>query len=227
MAWLVDWAEEQAIPGIWSCLAAHAAVLRLDNIERHAFGSKLLGIFECKVNDGSHRILQGVPERWHVPHSRYYGLSEATLVSHGYSILSRSVETGPDIFVRRRRAMQLFFQGHPEYAPSSLLGEYRRDIARFLSGERTTYPNMPRNYFDSSTATALEGFRKRAHQLRSSDMLAEFDAISERKSPENCWSSEADLIYANWLSYLADCKLQRILNSNFLREQQRPIDLAA
>jgi homoserine O-succinyltransferase len=227
MAWLVDWAEQLAIPGIWSCLAAHAAVLRLDNIQREAFARKLLGVFECKINDGSHRLLQGLPERWQVPHSRFYGLSEAALVSHGYSILSRSVETGPDIFVRRRRGLQLFFQGHPEYAQSSILGEYRRDIARFLSGERSTYPDMPRNYFNSLAVLALEGFRERAHRLKSSEMLAEFDALVGRATPENCWSGAADLIYANWLSYLADYKLQRIFDSQFLKDQDRPIDLAA
>jgi homoserine O-succinyltransferase/O-acetyltransferase len=227
MAWLVDWTEELAIPGIWSCLAAHAAVLRLDNIQRSPFADKLLGIFECKANDGSHLLLHGMPERWHVPHSRFYGLSEAALVSHGYNILSRSAETGPDIFVRRKRALQVYFQGHPEYAQSSLLGEYRRDVARFLTSEGSTYPAMPRNYFSSSTIAALEAFRARASRLGSSDMLAEFDALSDGELPENCWSGEADLIYANWLSYLADCKLQRIFDASFLNNEDRPIDLAA
>jgi homoserine O-succinyltransferase/O-acetyltransferase len=227
MAWLVDWAEEFSIPGIWSCLAAHAAVLRLSNIKREAFGNKLLGVFECKINDASHWLLQGLPERWQVPHSRFYGLSEAALVSHGYSILSRSAETGPDIFVKRTHGLQLFFQGHPEYAQSSLLGEYRRDIARFLSGERSTYPDMPRNYFDPSTVSALESFRERVHRLKSAEMLAEFDALAAGTSPENCWFDEADVIYANWLSYLADCKLRRILDSQFLKDQDRPINLAA
>jgi homoserine O-succinyltransferase len=227
MAWLVDWAEELAIPGIWSCLAAHAAVLRLDNIQRHAFATKLLGIFECKINNGSHRLLQGLPECWQVPHSRHYGLSEATLVSHGYNILSRSAETGPDIFIRRGRALQLFFQGHPEYSQSSLLGEFRRDIARFLSGERETYPDRPLHYFDPSMVSALEGFRERAHRLKSSEMLREFDTLAGRVSHEKCWFDTADLIYANWLSYLADCKLQRLLDSRFLKDQGESIDLAA
>ena len=227
MAWLVDWAEELAIPGIWSCLAAHAAVLRLDNIQRQAFANKLLGVFECKINDGSHRLLQGLPERWHVPHSRHYGLSETALVSHGYNILSRSAETGPDIFIKRRRGLQLFFQGHPEYSPSSLLGEYRRDIARFLNGERNTYPDMPRHYFDPSTVPALESFRERAQRLKSSEMLAELDALVAKVSPENGWFDTADLIYTNWLSYLTDCKLQRLLDSKFLNDRGRSIDLAA
>src|SRR5271156_4099080 len=34
LAHLIEWADEWAIPGIWSCLAAHAAVLQMDGIER-------------------------------------------------------------------------------------------------------------------------------------------------------------------------------------------------
>lgn len=227
MAWLVNWAEERAIPGIWSCLAAHAAVLQSDNIQRHALAAKLVGLFECRLNDAAHGIFHGLPDRWQVPHSRFYGLNESALASHGYTILSRSAATGPDIFARRRRALQLFFQGHPEYSQSSLLGEYRRDIARFLSGERNAYPEMPRHYFDASTQSALESFRARAHHLRSSDMLAELDALTAGVVTANGWFDTAELIYTNWLSYLANCKLQRLLKSKFSSDQGGPIDLAA
>src|SRR6516162_1368555 len=42
---VVDWAEENTISTIWSCLAAHAAVLHLDRLERQPLGSKLFGVF--------------------------------------------------------------------------------------------------------------------------------------------------------------------------------------
>ncbi len=42
---LVDWAEIGTISTWFSCLAAHAAVLHLDNIERQPLAKKLSGVF--------------------------------------------------------------------------------------------------------------------------------------------------------------------------------------
>jgi homoserine O-succinyltransferase len=44
---LVDWASHNTISTLWSCLAAHAAVLRLDRIERVPLREKCIGIFDC------------------------------------------------------------------------------------------------------------------------------------------------------------------------------------
>src|SRR5215471_9791670 len=46
LAALVDWAEDHTYSTVWSCLAAHAAVLRLDGIERRPLGDKCSGVFE-------------------------------------------------------------------------------------------------------------------------------------------------------------------------------------
>ena len=40
--------------------------------------------------------------------------------------------------------------------PSTLLLEYRRDIGRFLRGERDTYPPMPQGYFDEETVRGAD-----------------------------------------------------------------------
>src|SRR2546422_8537495 len=40
--------------------------------------------------------------------------------------------------------------------------EYRRDIGRFLKGERETYPAMPQGYFDAKATDCLAAFRERA-----------------------------------------------------------------
>jgi homoserine O-succinyltransferase/O-acetyltransferase len=227
LARLIDWADEWAIPGIWSCLAAHAAVLRMDGIGRDRLDAKLSGLFECQINSTAHQILQGLPNRWRVPHSRLYGLSKSALVSSGYHILSQSSEAGPDIFVKRKRGLQLFFQGHPEYTQSTLLGEYRRDIARFLNGERNVYPEMPRHYCEGRTAIELEKLRVRACRVRDPDLLAEFDALVGGLSFGNPWFHGARQIYANWLSYLADSQARRLLHSERSTNRTGPIHLAA
>ena len=73
-----------------------------------------------------------------IPHSRGNDLAERDLKAAGYRILTRAPVAGVDMFARQEGSFHLFFQGHPEYEPATLLREYRRDIGRFLRGERDT-----------------------------------------------------------------------------------------
>jgi homoserine O-succinyltransferase len=197
---LVDWAEDHTVSTIWSCLAAHAAVFHIDGINRRPLGEKLSGIFDCtKAQD--HAILVCAPPRWGVPHSRYNGLPEEALVSSGYHLLSRSLDAGADIFVKRRKSLFIFFQGHPEYDPRALLREYRRDSQRFLAGERGDYPEMPCNYFDNDTRTALAEFRERALRKPHIELLSGFPAVAD-ENLVHAWRELAAQIYTNWLAFL-------------------------
>jgi homoserine O-succinyltransferase/O-acetyltransferase len=207
---LVDWAEIHTLSTIWSCLAAHAAVLHLDGIDRCPLGEKLSGVFECtKVED--HTLIASAPSRWRVPHSRYNGLPEKTLASRGYRLLSKSTDAGADTFVKERKSLFIFFQGHPEYDPGTLLREYRRDIRCFLVGKRNTFPEMPLNYFDKEIGTALSEFRERALQRRCVDLLSSFPAVPEQEL-DYAWRNFAVVIYTNWLLHLMDRRHQTITN---------------
>ena len=197
---LVDWAEDHATSTIWSCLAAHAAVLHIDGIGRHPLGEKLSGVFDC-IKATDHEFVVGAPSRWRVPHSRYNELPEEALVSKDYRILSRLSCTGVDMFVKQKRSLFLFVQGHPEYDPAALLREYRRDIRRFLVGERGGYPEMPCGYFDEEAADVLAAFRQQALANRGIDLHASFPVIAEEKLTHT-WIGPAVRIYANWFSYL-------------------------
>src|ERR1700761_7960490 len=44
---VIDWAEGNTRSAIWSCLAAHAAVLHLDGIERQRLDVKCSGVYDC------------------------------------------------------------------------------------------------------------------------------------------------------------------------------------
>jgi homoserine O-succinyltransferase/O-acetyltransferase len=204
---LVDWAEDHTVSTIWSCLAAHVAVLHIDGIDRRALGEKLSGIFDCTRAE-DHAILARVSSRWRVPHSRYNGLPEEALVCSGYHLLSRSLDAGVDIFVKQRKSLFIFFQGHPEYDPAALLREYRRDGRNFLDGKRAKFPEMPRNYFDNETRIALSEFRERALRNPGIDLLSSFPAVAEEKLV-HAWRETATQIYANWLLYLADERTRR------------------
>jgi homoserine O-succinyltransferase len=209
---LVDWAEDHTVSTIWSCLAAHAAVLHLDGIHRRALGEKLSGVFDCtKVEDDT--LMISAPSRWCVPHSRYNGLPEEALVRRGYRLLSKSLDAGADTFVKNRKSLFIFFQGHPEYHPGALLREYRRDIRRFLAGERAEFPKMPQNYFDNDTGTVLSEFREQALRQPSIDLLSCFPTVTEDKL-RNGWREFAVQIYRNWLLHLVDRRHQVELARN-------------
>ena len=135
---VVDWADRNTLSSVWSCLAAHAAVLHLDGVTRVPTGDKLSGVFASRVTtDG----LRGPPGALvHVPHSRYNGLRANDLLSCGYRILSQSDDAGVDVFTMQRRSRLVFLQGHPEYEADTLMREYRRDVGRFLRAERELLP---------------------------------------------------------------------------------------
>jgi homoserine O-succinyltransferase/O-acetyltransferase len=196
---LIDQVNQSAIPTIWSCLAAHAAVLDMDGIHRRPLRQKLSGVFECsRVVD--HQILANGPSRWCVPHSRQNELPEEQLIEKGYRILSRSPEVGADMFVREGRALFIFLQGHLEYDPEALFREYRRDVRRFLAGERDDYPAMPQGYFEPETAAALVAFQARAMRQRRPEVLLQFPESSGRTGWE--WRSLAVQVYTNWLAHV-------------------------
>src|SRR5205085_67987 len=131
----------------WSCLAAHAAVLHIDGIARCPLEEKRVGLFRCEIAT-PHGLLTNVSAPLRVVHSRWNELPEGALADNGYSILTHSAQAGVDAFVKKRKSLFVFFQGHPEYDHRALLREYRRDVARFLRAERDSYPGMPCAYFD-------------------------------------------------------------------------------
>ncbi|PYN89470.1 MAG: homoserine O-succinyltransferase [Candidatus Rokuibacteriota bacterium] len=206
---VLDWAEENTYSTICSCLAAHAALLYIDGIGRQSLGDKRFGVFEC-ARVSEHQLTAGGPSRVRMPHSRWNEIPEDALVAAGYRILTRSKDAGVDTFVKLRKSLFVFFQGHPEYEAHSLLLEYRRDIGRFLRGERDTYPPLPQGYFDKDTVTALAALRERALSDRREELLADFPTAQAAGKVSNTWRSAARRLYRNWLSYISAQKAQRL-----------------
>jgi homoserine O-succinyltransferase len=205
----LEWAEHNTHSTVWSCLAAHAAVLHLDGIGRRPLSDKRFGVFECaRVAD--HELAAGLPSRLPMPHSRWNEIPEEALTSCGYRVLTRSDEAGVDAFVKQGRSLFVFFQGHPEYEANTLLLEYRRDIRRFLRRERETYPSMPRGYFDEDTVDALTAVRERALVDRREELIADLPMELMTEQVTNTWRSAGARVYRNWLSYIGARKAQRL-----------------
>lgn len=199
---VLDWAEKNTVSTILSCLAAHAGVLRADGIERCRLGDKRFGVFDF-IKTGKHVLTDSTGEVVRFPHSRWNDLQADALKSCGYRILTQSSLAGVDCFMKRsKNSLFLHFQGHPEYTEQTLLKEYRRDIKRFLHGERETFPTMPHGYFDAEASKILLAFREAALAKRGEQILAGFPERAIVDRLHNTWRSFATCIYRNWLQYV-------------------------
>ena len=206
---VLEWAERHTYSTILSCLAAHAGILHIDGIVRRPLDDKRFGVFEC-VRVSDHPLTAAAPSRLQMPQSRWNEIPEEALLACGYRVLTRSDDAGVDSFVKQRKSLFVFFQGHPEYEAVTLMLEYRRDIGRFLRRERDTYPPMPRGYFDEETAGALTALRERALLDRREELLAEFPTAMAAGKVTNTWRSTAESLYRNWLKYICAEKEQRL-----------------
>lgn len=204
LAAVVDWAAAEAVPTLFSCLAAHAAVLHLDRIERRPLPAKHSGVYACRTV-AEHPLLAGMPPSVPVPHSRWNDLPEAALTARGYRILRRSEAVGVDLFVREGAgaAPMVFLQGHPEYDADTLAREYRRDVGRFLDGERDTCPALPENYYADESAACLDAFATMARADRSPALHADFPTIAETPSRPAGWPEAAAGLFRNWLALVS------------------------
>jgi len=196
---LVDWARDHTISSLWSCLAAHVAVLRLDGIERRRSARKLSGVYrfaarpsDWTMHGGSSSIL--------VPHSRFNGLERAELERRGYVVASWSRAAGVDVFWRREPSVFVFLQGHPEYDADMLAREYRRDVLRFLARERDAYPAIPHGCFLAMTIERLEQLKARAMAGEGEGLDEMLDTALALEVLIAPWAEDATRLYRNWLA---------------------------
>lgn len=204
---VIDWAEHKTTSTIFSCLAAHAAVLHLDGVDRRPLTRKCCGLFAVDRVE-FHSLLAGVDGPLVVPHSRWNGLDEAELRAAGYSILTRSPEAGVDLFVKQWRSLFVYLQGHPEYDEDALRREYRRDVFRFVDGSCQTYPSLPKHYFSKNTEAVLRRHR-RAKNGKSGvfpHALPPLQLMCEAARPR---AFGIDLLCA-WLKLLRNAKSSRL-----------------
>lgn len=202
---LLEWARKKTYSTIWSCLAAHAAVLHMDGIERVRSGQKHSGIIDS-TRAAEHPITENLPARFRLPHSRWNGLPEADLIRTGYQVMIQAVGAGADCFVKQEQSLFLFFQSHPEYELETLLLEYRRDVLRFLRGETSRYPNIPQGYFGHQTVHELSEVQREAAMRPYEETLARIRALLTTDGVEDSWSETATTLYRNWLQYISSAK---------------------
>ena len=202
MAALIDFTVARKLPVLWSCRAAHAAVLHLDGIERVRLTDKLSGVFQTEMV-GDAPVMRHLAGNPLTPESRYNTLDTAQLRAKDYVILTQSAETGPDWFVRVASPHMLFVQGHPEYNANALGLEYRRDVRRFMKGEAADHPALPANYFSPALRQRLLDLAATAIQRRDPALLHRLDDVLATHTPRQRWRETAVELYAGWLEGLA------------------------
>ena len=202
LATLFDWIDRDGPPAAFSCLAAHAAVLHYDGIERHPLARKCFGLFEHSTC-AHDALTDALPPAFKVAHSRWNALAADELGEHGYRILTESHEAGVELFAKQRRNRLLFFQGHPEYDTQTLGREYLRDVRRFLNGEREAYPDVPRSYFNATEKELLDRFRRRALDERNTTLMDHFPVLANRLASGR---PAAAAVLGAWFKEIADAK---------------------
>jgi homoserine O-succinyltransferase len=198
---VLEWARQNTYSTVWSCLAAHAAILHMDGIDRRKSNEKNFGVFEC-VRASEHPLTQGLPLRFHVPHSRWNGVEQQDLLDCGYSVLSHIAGDGVDTFIKQDKSLFVFFQGHLEYETDTLMREYRRDVGRFIRGEAASYPPLPRGYFNQQSESALTELSQKAAAARNMEVASSVAAVIDETKVCNIWHQSAASIYRNWLEYI-------------------------
>jgi homoserine O-succinyltransferase/O-acetyltransferase len=205
MAELFDLARARTRSTVFSCLAAHAAVLHWDGVARLRMARKLSGVYTARVVE-RHRLIEDFPAEIATPHSRYNGLDETALAENGYATLVRSAEAGAHLFVKEAGSLLIFLQGHPEYDADTLAREFRRDLTRFLNGERPAPPDLPENYFAAPLRGELEALVALARRGPSPELVARFPVAALTEASDAHWRGHSVRLYRNWLALVAERK---------------------
>ena len=198
---LLSWSRQNVPALLLSCLSAHAALSVFDGIERQRLAAKCTGVFAQQV-DVSRALTFGLASEILLPHSRTNTVASHDLREAGYHIDIESDEFGWSVASREREGFSLvLIQGHPEYDPSSLLREYRRDVGRYVNHERDELPRLPYHCVAPPDWERLDTMHNSIITGRRDRALVDaypFDEVGERAPWP--WRSMAKRLYANWLA---------------------------
>ncbi|HSH02625.1 MAG TPA: homoserine O-succinyltransferase, partial [Anaerolineae bacterium] len=157
---VITWAQTHVTSVLCSCLASHALVKQLYNIDRQRLPRKRWGVYPHRVTARTHPLLRDINTRFDVPHSRYNAILSAQARSADLHVLVESLAGDLHVAVSPDQFRIVYFQGHPEYDYNSLLKEYKREVLRFINNERPTYPPVPENYFPPAARNIADNYQQ-------------------------------------------------------------------
>ena len=197
---IINWASEHVTSVLCSCLATHAIVQALHGIERQRLPRKRWGVYSHRITQVDHPLLRDINTRFDVPHSRYNDVSRAQLEAAGCTILAEGKESGVHMAVSPDQFRIVYLQGHPEYDRNSLLKEYKREVARFIEGEREDYPPHLDNYFSPEAAAIVDEYQHIVQTcLRQGISIPPFPERQIEPYLDSTWLDTGKAIVNNWL----------------------------
>jgi homoserine O-succinyltransferase len=201
LAELLLWSRNHVNSTLLSCLSAHAALTVFDGIARIRLPAKCTGVFSQRV-ETSQPLATGIDTEILLPHSRWSSVPQEALVHAGYDIVVTSETTGWGVAIREENGRQLVLvQAHPEYDPSNLLREYRRDVGRFVNRERDDLPYLPYHCVAPEDWGPLEQLHHEITAGERNPLSIEdypFEEVGARALWP--WRAMATRFYSNWLS---------------------------
>ena len=199
LAGLLHWAEVTVPSSLLSCLSAHGALRALDHADRVPLSVKRSGVFPQAVNQ-AHPLGHGLGAVAAFPHSRWNTVPGEVVRSLGYDVVVGTTGEEWTVAARERAGRLLVLvQGHPEYEPTMLLREYRRDVRRWAGGSMSAPPHFPGRYVDREGEQMLRAWSASAESLTRAEWSRAFpfDAIANHVVP--CWTDAAVRLFGNWL----------------------------
>ena len=155
-----NWALENVTSVLCSCLATHALVKQLYDIDRKPLKRKRWGVYNHYVVAKKHPILRDINTRFDVPHSRHNDVTRQQLEEVGVSVLVENSDSEVHMAVSPDQFRVVYLQGHPEYYTGSLLKEYKRETQLFYRDDLRDYPSHPDNYFNIEAITIAENYQE-------------------------------------------------------------------
>jgi homoserine O-succinyltransferase len=197
---VVDWAYDNVTSVLCSCLATHAVIQSHHGQKRTHMGDKLWGVYNHRVMDRKHPLVNDVNTRFDVPHSRFNQITRAQYQQAGLKVLVESEAGGVHLAVSRDGLRVVYFQGHPEYDTISLLKEYKREVSLYFSHLREDYPPFPENYFTLRNQAIFNEYRERLELAMSrQESMPPFPETLVIDTLDNTWHDTAEAVIGNWI----------------------------
>jgi len=199
---VLDWARSNVRSTVCSCLATHAATKVFYNVDRMHLGDKCWGLFQHDVLQAEHPLLKNVESSIMMCHSRFNDVTKQKFIDQQIEVLIESEQVGVQLACERNISV-VYFQGHPEYDDISLLKEYKREIIRYLNGQRKDYPPVPQNYFNPSALEVIEQYKQSVLASgQRKDLIDSFPEDELMQATNDPWKKSAQAIFSNWMQWL-------------------------
>lgn len=200
LAAVMEWAQHHVTSILCSCLATHALVQHFHGIRRRRLLNKRWGVYPHRSVRPEHPLLRDTNTRFDVPHSRWNEITPSQLENAGIEVLIESYAGDFHLGVSADGLRFVYLQGHPEYDTASLLKEYKREVARYASGELAAIPPHPENYLSPEAARVAHDHVEAVASARErGENPPPFPEARLGARLDNTWTDTAKAVFNNWL----------------------------